>query len=53
MSVPKVKPTYTQLFINNEFVNSEDGATFDTVNPGNYATPFPNYPSPPITIVSP
>lgn len=28
---PPVK--YTQLFINNEFVNSLDGKTFDTINP--------------------
>lgn len=28
---PEVK--YTQLFINNEFVNSLDGKTFDTLNP--------------------
>lgn len=28
---PEIK--YTQLFINNEFVNSLDGKTFDTINP--------------------
>lgn len=30
---PEIK--YTQLFINNEFVNSIDGKTFDTINPAN------------------
>jgi acyl-CoA reductase-like NAD-dependent aldehyde dehydrogenase len=29
--LPRVK--YTQLFINNEFVDSVSGKTFDTLNP--------------------
>lgn len=28
-----VKPKYTQLFINNEWVNSTSGKTFDDINP--------------------
>ena len=31
--IKKVVPKYTQLFINNEWVNSSDGRTFDTINP--------------------
>lgn len=33
MEIERVKPKYTQLFINNEFVDSVKGATFATVNP--------------------
>ena len=29
----KVVPQYTQLFINNEWVNSEDGRVLDVINP--------------------
>lgn len=30
---PEVKPKYTQIFINNEFVNSVSGKTFKKINP--------------------
>ncbi|PAV64878.1 hypothetical protein WR25_07440 [Diploscapter pachys] len=33
--IPNVKPKHTQLFINNEFVKSASGKTFDTINPAN------------------
>jgi acyl-CoA reductase-like NAD-dependent aldehyde dehydrogenase len=34
---PQLKPEvkFTQLFINNEFVNATNGKTFDTINPAN------------------
>lgn len=31
--IKDLKPKYTQLFINNEFVNSKSGKTFATTNP--------------------
>lgn len=31
--IKDLKPQYTQLFINNEFVNSKSGKTFATTNP--------------------
>ena len=33
MSLVKVEELETKLFINNEFVNSQSGKTFPTVNP--------------------
>jgi len=33
MEIERVKPKYTQLFINNEFVDSVKGETFPTINP--------------------
>ncbi|XP_047349359.1 aldehyde dehydrogenase 1A1 [Vespa velutina] len=35
MSISKVNIKYTQLFINNEFVNAESGKKFSTINPAN------------------
>ncbi|XP_060854833.1 aldehyde dehydrogenase 1A1-like [Rhopalosiphum padi] len=35
MANPQVKIQYTQLFINNSFVNSVSGKTFPTINPAN------------------
>jgi len=34
-AIPNPEVKYTQLFINNEFVNAESGKTFPTVNPAN------------------
>ena len=31
--IPNPEVKYTQLFINNEFVNAESGKTFATLNP--------------------
>jgi aldehyde dehydrogenase (NAD+) len=33
MEAERVKPTYTKLLINNEWVDSVDGQTFDVFNP--------------------
>ncbi|KAF7402934.1 hypothetical protein HZH66_005201 [Vespula vulgaris] len=35
MSISKVNVKYTQLFINNEFVDAESGKKFSTINPAN------------------
>lgn len=34
-SIENLQVKFTQLFINNEFVDSSDGKTFDTINPAN------------------
>lgn len=38
MAMKNLKVQYTKLFINNEFVDSLDGKTFDTINPATLET---------------